>query len=64
MFDVLSVEDIMAVPLLDRKTLEEAIRVTFRPPTAMTMYHLVTLENKTVKGQFDNLLQVIEWQKQ
>lgn len=56
----LGVENIKAVSLLDRKTLEDAIRFPFRPPTVMVTYHPVTLENKTAKEQFGSLLQVIE----
>lgn len=56
----LGVENVRAVPLLDRETLEKAIRFSFRPPTVMVTYHPVTLENKTAKEQFGNLLQVIE----
>lgn len=56
----LGVENVKAVPLLDRKALEDAIQFTFRPPTVMVTYHPVTLENKTAKEQLGSLLQVIE----
>ncbi len=55
----LGVENVKAVPLLDRKALEDAIGFTFRPPTIMVTYHPVTLENKTAGEQFANLLDVI-----
>ena len=55
----LGVENVKAVSLLDRKTLEESIGLTFRTPTIMVTYHPVTLENQTAGEQFGNLLKVI-----
>ncbi len=60
----LGVENVKAVSLLDRKTLEEAIGLTFRPPTIMVTYHPVTLENQTAGEQLENLLKVIARHKE
>ncbi len=60
----LGVENVKAVSLLDRKTLEEAIGLTFRPPTILVTYHPVTLENQTAAEQFGNLLKVIDRHKE
>lgn len=60
----LGVENAKAVSLLDRKTLEESIGLTFRTPTIMVTYHPVTLENQTAGEQFGNLLKVIDRHKE
>lgn len=60
----LGVENVKAVSLLDRKSLEDAMQFTFSPPTMMVTYHPVTLENETAAEQFGNLLHVIERHKE
>ena len=60
----LGVENVKAVALLDRKTLEDVIQFTFLSPTIMVTYHPVTLDNRAAEEQFANLLQVIERHKE
>ncbi len=60
----LGVENVKAVALLDRKTLEDVIQFTFRSPTIMVTFHPVTLDNRAAEEQFANLLQVIERHKE
>lgn len=56
----LGVENARSVPLLDRRTLEDAIQFTFHSPTVMVTYHPVTLENSTAEEQFGSLLRVLD----
>lgn len=60
----LGVENIRKVKLLSKKELEQQIGFKFSTPTIMLTYHPVTLETLTAKGQFAELLSVIDKHKE
>ena len=60
----LGVENARTIVLMDKKTLEESLSLTFQAPTILVTYHPVTLEDMTAERQFENILTVIERHKE
>lgn len=56
----IGIENIKTLALLDKKELEQSINFKFGLKTAIVTFHPVTLENKTSKEQFKELLSVLD----
>ena len=60
----LGVENIKSIKLMDKAVLEQNLNFKFKSPTALVTFHPVTLENITAKEQFENILKLIDKNKQ
>lgn len=60
----LGVENIKSIKLMDKAVLEQNLNFKFNSPTALVTFHPVTLENITAKEQFENILKLIDKNKQ
>ncbi|HZJ77006.1 MAG TPA: UDP-N-acetylglucosamine 2-epimerase [Oscillospiraceae bacterium] len=56
----IGIESIRELKLLDKNKLEQSINFKFGKQTALVTFHPVTLENKTSKNQFEELLDALD----
>lgn len=60
----LGVENAKTITLMSKVELEDSIKFKFTDKTILVTYHPVTLENMSSKEQFENLLKVIDRNKE
>lgn len=56
----LGIENIKEMPLLNKKSIESFIGLTFETPVFMVTYHPVTMENFTAQKQMEDLLGALD----
>lgn len=56
----ISLDNVLAMELLNRKTLEESISFNLGEKTMLVTYHPVTLEHQTAAQQFEALLKAVD----